>query len=64
MKRKSPYPIAKVTLNLREGDADFLAQHYPDLGYGLVIRQLVAAAVDKIKTDLNAKGAQLSEVNQ
>lgn len=59
MKRKSPFPIVKVTLNLREGDADFLAQHYPELGYGVVIRQLVAAAVDKIKADLDSKGAQL-----
>jgi len=59
MKRKAAFPIVKVTLNLREGDADFLAQHYPDLGYGVVIRQLVATAVDKIKADLGDR--QLTE---
>lgn len=49
MKRKSPYELEKVTLNLRKGDAEFLASHHPQHGYQVAIRLLIASYVDKVQ---------------
>lgn len=58
MKRKSPYQLTKVTINLRAGDPDFIHEHFPELGYSLAIRQIVAAWVDRIKAEKVAKGIE------
>lgn len=51
--------LEKRTLNLRRGDAEFLARHLRQHGgranYTVFIRQLVSAAVDRIK---NAQGQE------
>lgn len=47
MKRDPKERFDKVTLNLRKGDADFLAEHFP-IGYSAAIRGLVAAYVDRV----------------
>ena len=47
MKRKEPYPIQKVTLNLREGDFDLLREWHGTLGAGKVVREIIKAYVDK-----------------
>jgi len=39
--RKETYPLQKVTLNLREGDWEWLRQMHGNLGAGKVIRELV-----------------------
>ena len=40
-KRKEDYPLEKVTLNLREGDWDWLKAMHGRLGASKVIRELV-----------------------
>lgn len=55
MKRKSPYDLEKVTLNLRKGDAEFLAYHHPQHGYQVAIRLLIASYVDKVKATIDEK---------
>jgi hypothetical protein len=57
MKRDPKERFDKVTLNLRKGDADFLAEHFP-IGYSAAIRGLVAAYVDRV---VAAKGAVMQE---
>ena len=49
MRRKADYPLQKVTLNLFEGDWDFLQATYPRIGASRVIRDLVRAHVNKVK---------------
>jgi len=38
----------RVTLYLREGDMENLRSIYPDLGASIIIRELVAAHVDRM----------------
>jgi len=57
-RRKAPYPLVKVTINLREGDPDFINEHIPELGYSHVIRRIVAEYVDKIKAAKAAAGLE------
>lgn len=47
MARPRRNDLQKVTLNLREGDMDKLAELFPDLGSGPAARQLISAFVDK-----------------
>ncbi len=63
MSRQRPRAeLEKVTINLRSGDALFLNEHLPEAGgYSAVIRQIVAAWVDKIKAEKVAKGLQDTE---
>lgn len=55
MRRKAPYDLEKVTLNLRKGDADFIAQHHPQHGYQVAIRLLIASYVDKVQRMVEEK---------
>lgn len=41
MKRKEDYPLQKVTLNLRDGDWEWLRTMHGRLGAAKVIRELV-----------------------
>jgi len=50
--RKSPYPLEKQTLNLREGDWGKLQEMHPRLGAGKVVRELVIAHVDRVALQL------------
>lgn len=47
MARPKRNDLQKVTLNLREGDTEKLAQLFPDLGAGPAIRLLISSFVDK-----------------
>lgn len=58
-KRKSDYPMQKVTLNLYEGDMDRLMTLYPKFGAGRIIRELVRAHLNKIDAQLNQPEVEL-----
>lgn len=47
MARPKRNDLQKVTLNIREGDMEKMAQLFPDLGAGPAVRQLISAFVDK-----------------
>lgn len=47
-KRKEERPIKKVTLNLYDGDFERLAELYPRMGAGKVIRLLVDSHIRKV----------------
>lgn len=47
MARPKRNDLQKVTLNIREGDMEKMAQLFPDLGAGPAVRQLITAFVDK-----------------
>jgi len=47
MARPKRNDLQKVTLNVREGDMEKMAQLFPDLGAGPAVRQLISAFVDK-----------------
>jgi len=47
--------LEKVTLNLREGDKDFIQSLTPTTGYSLILRRLVSKFVDEQKSKLEGK---------
>jgi hypothetical protein len=47
MRRKEDYPLQKVTLNLRDGDFEYLRDLHGKVGAGKIIRNLV---IKHIKT--------------
>jgi len=49
MPRKSPYPLQKVTLHLREGDCDKLAELLPQMPVAEAIREIVHAYISKVE---------------
>lgn len=57
-KRKAPFPLEKVTINIREGDADSLSEWFPASGYSVVIRDIVRAYVDRTRAKLAANPAE------
>lgn len=54
MRRKEDIPLQKVTLNLYEGDFDFLRGLYSRIGAGKIIRKLVR----KYRTEIEVKTAE------
>lgn len=56
MKAKQPYPIEKVTLNLRKGDFARLRELHPQLGSGPVVARLVISYLNKVDAGLQEKG--------
>lgn len=55
MRRKEDFPLQKVTLNLFEGDFDWLRQNHGKLGAGKVVRELVRGHRSRIETEMAAK---------
>jgi hypothetical protein len=55
MKRKAPYPLQKVTLNLRRGDFDRLRVLHGRRGAGKVIRELVIGHLGRVDTAVAQK---------
>lgn len=47
MARPKRADLQKVTLNIREGDMEKMAELFPQLGAGPAVRQLISAFVDK-----------------
>ena len=59
MKRKEPYPLEKVTLNLRKGDFERLRVLHGRLGAGKVIREIVMAHLSRVDEHVAQKATQL-----
>lgn len=62
MKRKQPFLIEKVTLNLRKGDFARLRELHPQLGSGPVVARLVMSYLNKVDTGLKDKGLGEAEL--
>lgn len=52
MKKREAFPLQKVTLNLFEGDFDWLRENNGRLGAGKVIRELVRAHRNRVENRL------------
>lgn len=61
-KRKQPFEIEKVTLNLRKGDFARLRELHPQLGSGPVVARLVIGYLSKVDAGLAEKGLVEQEV--
>lgn len=48
MRRKEPYPLEKVTLNLRQGDFNRLQVLHGRIGAGKFIREMVIGHIDRV----------------
>ena len=57
-------PLQKHTLNLREGDVDYLAQVYApkDIAVSLVIRRIVSQHVDGLKRKEGPANLDLGDI--
>jgi hypothetical protein len=60
-KRDPKAHFDKVTLNLRKGDADHLSLWFPEKGYSAVIREIVAAFVERTRAKQAAGSAPVLE---
>lgn len=56
MKRKQPFDLEKITINIRKGDPARLRELHPQLGYGPVIARLVIGYLNKVDAGLTEKG--------
>lgn len=54
-KRKEPYSLQKVTINLRLGDWKWLQVVYGTKGAGKVIRDMVMGHVDRVDESLRER---------
>jgi hypothetical protein len=50
MKKKESYPLQKVTLNLREGDWEWLKAMHGKIGASKVIREIIIAHCERAKS--------------
>lgn len=55
MRRKEPYPLEKVTLNLRKGDFGKLQVLHGRLGAGKVIREMVIGHINRVEEQAAAR---------
>jgi len=60
--RKEAYPLQKVTLNLREGDWEWLRQMHGSLGAGKVIRELVMGHRARTENRITTQPLNLRDV--
>lgn len=56
MKRKQPFELQKVTINIRKGDFDRLRELHPNLGSGPVIARLIIGYLNKVDAGMAEKG--------
>lgn len=56
MKRKHPFEIEKVTINLRKGDFARLRELHPQIGAGPAIARLIMGYLAKIDAGMQEKG--------
>ena len=56
MKRKQPYEIEKVTLNLRKGDFARMRELFPQLGSGPAVARLLIGYLRKVDEGMAEKG--------
>lgn len=61
-KRKSPYEIEKVTLNLRKGDFARLRELHPQIGAGPAIAKLVIGYLRKVEDAMKDRGLGEAEM--
>jgi hypothetical protein len=57
--KKSPHPLKRVCINLREGDWEWLQENHEQLGAGKVVRELVINYIESSKRRIEEKAAQL-----
>jgi hypothetical protein len=62
MKRKQPFDLEKVTINIRKGDFARLRELHPQLGSGPVIARLVIGYLAKVDAKLAEGGASEAEM--
>lgn len=60
MRRKEDQPIKKVTLNLYDGDFEFLQDTYRETGAAKIVRELVRAHRRRIEAQLGPVPEQLN----
>jgi hypothetical protein len=52
MRRKEDYPLQKVTLNLRQGDFEYLRHLHGRQGAAKVIRRLVMGHIKRVEENI------------
>ena len=55
MPRRKALPLEKQTIRFYEGDIQTIADHYPQLGYNLAIRELVHNLAKRLREGTNQK---------
>lgn len=63
MRRKSQHPLKKHTTNLYEGDMETLRTLHPELGAGMVLREVVRAYIRKIQEQHAQTAAAIPQVD-
>lgn len=56
MKRKHPFEIQKVTINIRKGDFDRLRELHPTIGAGPAIARLIIGYLNKVDAGMKDRG--------
>jgi len=61
MRRKEPYPLEKITLNLREGDFEQLRSLHGRMGAGKIVRDMVIAHLKRVEEHMLQTRGELDQ---